>query len=65
MNKLHTMFSKTAMKTNMLQLYREKWENLIYTFSTDPDSKLRSYAKFKKCFQMENYVLQFPLHEEI
>ena len=57
------MFGQSAsMKTKMLQLYQERWAMLFETFSNDPDSKLRSYAKFKKSFTMENYVLQFPLH---
>lgn len=60
-NKLCTLFDKSMMKASMQQLYREKWENLIYSFSTDSDNKLRTYAKFKKSFKMENYVLQFPL----
>ena len=57
-NKLQTLFTES--RTNMSQVYQEHWENLMYSFSTDPDSKLRSYARFKKCFKMENYVLQFP-----
>ena len=60
---LSTLFGTQAqMKTRMLQLYQEKWENLIHSLSMDNDGKLRTYAKLKKSFKIENYVLQFPLH---
>ena len=62
MDRLHDMFSRNSIKTDMFQLYKQKWEDLMHTFSSDPDGKLRSYGKFKKSFQIENYVLQFPLN---
>ena len=60
--RLCTMFNLDNMKTDMSQLYKDKWENLMRAFSTDKDSKLRSYVKFKKNFCIENYILQFPLN---
>ena len=63
MNKLYKMFNQsTSVKTIMLDLYEKEWNTLMLNLSSDPDSKLRTYAKFKNSFNIENYILQFPLH---
>ena len=63
MNKLYKMFNQsTSVRTIMLDLYKKEWNNLMLNLSSDPDSKLRTYAKFKNSFNIENYILQFPLH---
>ena len=59
-SKLRATFGQNTMKAHMLDLYKENWESLMNSFSNDPDSKLRTYAKYKKYFCTENYVLQFP-----
>ena len=61
MDRVKILFRNTAtIRTEMQQMYKQKWEFLLNV--NNPDSKLRSYSKFKKSFSVENYILRFPLY---
>ena len=47
-----------SLKATLEQIYRESWSSYIDSCQ----GKLRLYAKFKKSFELENYLLQFPTH---
>ena len=57
-NKLDVITSGLT-KSSLQNIYRDKWEEFIS--NTTVNNKLRTYAKFKKCFEMENYVIAFGL----
>ena len=47
-------------KVTLQNIYYDKWAEFISKQTCD--NKLRTYAKFKKSFDVENYVLAMPLY---
>ena len=59
MAKILNQFSTAdILKNEMENQYRDKWSLHIQSCRTK--GKLTLYAQIKKCFTLENYVLQFP-----
>ena len=59
MYKIYSNFEGTiSLKSQLENIYRIKWSN--YIDSCQSKGKLSTYAKFKKEFKLENYLLQFP-----
>ena len=57
-NKLDAITSGCT-KVSLQNVYKEKWELFISNISRN--KKLRTYAKFKSSFEMENYVITLNL----
>ena len=59
-NICHRFGGTQLLKTSMEEKYRDNWYNVLN--SNPSTGKLRVYSKFKKSFELENYLLQFPTH---
>ena len=59
MNTIRRNFNGSiSLKEKLEQTYSEHWSHSINSCQ----GKLKVYAKIKKLFKLENYLLQFPLH---
>ena len=59
-NIFHTFSSALSLKPNLEQIYSDCWSSFIN--SCQSQGKLKVYSSIKKSFELENYLLQFPIH---